>query len=119
MKTETHHEKPLGSSNSALSGALDRIACTVDLMGSDFIVAAAEENAVLSEPGSLTLRTGRGFVMTTSTRKTRPLPRMFWTSGTTGGSSLLSRSSPCTASNWRIWAKWNDDLRGCTNHRDW
>ncbi len=63
MKTETHHEKPLGSSNSALSGALDRIACTVDLMGSDFIVAAAEENAVLSEPGSLTLRTGRGFVM--------------------------------------------------------
>src|SRR5271157_4489992 len=24
-----------------------------------------------------------------------------------------------TASDWRIWAYWNDDVRGCTNHRDW
>jgi len=37
MKTETHHEKPLGSSNSALSGALDRIACTFNLMSSNFL----------------------------------------------------------------------------------
>jgi len=63
MKTEDHHEKPLGSSNSALSGALDRVACTFNLMSSNFIVAAASENAVLSEPGPLTLRTGQEFVM--------------------------------------------------------
>jgi len=62
MKTETHHEKPLGSSDSALFGALDRVACTVDPTGSDFIVAAASENAVLSEPGLLTPRTGQEFV---------------------------------------------------------
>ncbi len=62
MKTETHHEKPLGRSDSALLGALDRVARTVDLTGSDFIVAAPSENAVLSEPGPLTLRTGQEFV---------------------------------------------------------
>jgi len=37
MKTEAHHQKPLASSNSALSDALDRVACTFDFVSSNFL----------------------------------------------------------------------------------